>query len=272
MIPKELCHYTKRETALEKILFNKQIKLGKLGSTNDPKESKTRSFMLASDVTDRTHKHMNSLSKYAEKVSKNEWKVFCLTKSLPISLENTRKDVYLSFFAHGYSRPRMWAQYGENHSGVCFIFDGEQLAKNLESLKDKNHLIYHGSVSYDNLYSTTTNPVDFSDVKKLGPLEAIRKHYRDNYEYYFLSKHPDWRDETEYRWLIHSTAKKTDEFVNIEGALVAVLVGTDFPQVYETTLRELCKDLKVSAGKMGWINGIPMPQFGSIYNPKAKDG
>jgi hypothetical protein len=270
MIPNELCHYTTRETALEKILFNKQIKLGRLGSTNDPKEAKARSHLLISDVTDKVHKQINSISKTAEKVSKDEWKVFCLTKSLPINLENTRKNVYLSFFAHGYSRPRMWAQYGENHSGVCLIFDGECLSKKLEGLKDKSHTLFHGSVSYDSYNKTISKPLDFSDIKDLGKLTAIRKHYFDNYEYFFLSKHPDWRDETEYRWLVHNSGKKKDEFINIEGALVAVLVGVDFPKVYEIVLRELCKELNVSAGKMAWINGFPMPNFGSIYNPNPQ--
>jgi len=272
MIPKELCHYTKRETALEKILFNKQIKLGRLGLTNDPKESKTRSHVIPSGSGYKLHTQFKNINTAVEKVSKDEWKVFCLAKSLPINLENTRENVYRGLFAPGYSRPRMWAQYGENHSGVCLIFDGERLSKNIESLKDKNKIVIHGPVSYDNYDKSISNHLDLSDIKNLGPLRAVRKYYYDNYEYFFLTKHPDWRDETEYRWLIHDTGKKKDEFVSIEGALAAILVGIDFPPVYEITLKELCKGLNISAGKMEWINGFPMPQFGSIYNPNRKHG
>jgi hypothetical protein len=268
MIPKELCHYTNRETALEKILFNKQIKIGKLGLTNDPKETKARSIQILSDVADRTqvNKDIDKIAKYAEMVTKDEWKVLCFTKSLHQEDEKTRKDMYLNLFSRGYCRPRMWAQYSENHSGVCLIFDGENLSKNIENLKKKNCTIYHGSVSYDNYDIAPSKSLDFSIAKISDLLSAIRIHYNDNHEYYFLSKHPDWRDETEYRWLIHSTKKK-DEFVTVGDALVAVIVGIDFPQVYETTLRELCKELNVSAGRMEWINGIPNPQLGSIYNP-----
>jgi hypothetical protein len=91
MIPDELCHYTRRETALEKILFNKLIRIGKLGLTNDPKETKARSIQILSDVADRAHKDINKIAKYAEKVTKDELRVFCLRerfKSSRIRLGN----------------------------------------------------------------------------------------------------------------------------------------------------------------------------------------
>jgi len=39
-IPTEVCHYTSKETAMEHILESKKIRLGRLGFTNDPRESK----------------------------------------------------------------------------------------------------------------------------------------------------------------------------------------------------------------------------------------
>lgn len=39
-IPTEVCHYTSREIAVEHILESKRIRLGRLGLTNDPRESK----------------------------------------------------------------------------------------------------------------------------------------------------------------------------------------------------------------------------------------
>jgi hypothetical protein len=165
MMPNELCHYTKRETALEKILLNKTIRLGKLGLTNDPKETKTKSIQVLSDVSDRGHIDYRKIAKYAEMVTKNEWKVFCLTKSLPPVPERTRQDIYLNYFSNGYNRPRMWAQYGENHSGVCLVFDGNRLSEKFESLKDKKHTVFHGSVSYDSHDITPSKRFDFSEQK-----------------------------------------------------------------------------------------------------------
>jgi hypothetical protein len=44
MIPKEVFHYTTTKIALEKILFEKQLRIGQLKYTNDPKESKEHLF------------------------------------------------------------------------------------------------------------------------------------------------------------------------------------------------------------------------------------
>ena len=41
IIPEDIFHYTKMETALEKILFEGRLRLGQMGFTNDPREFKT---------------------------------------------------------------------------------------------------------------------------------------------------------------------------------------------------------------------------------------
>ncbi|RJP53930.1 MAG: DUF2971 domain-containing protein [Anaerolineaceae bacterium] len=272
MIPDELCHYTTRETALEKILSTKKIKMSNLGLTNDPKESKSRQEIIIADIDKQIRRKIFLINKRAEKIRKDEWKVFCLTKSLPKLKNENRENIYRNYFTPGYSRPRMWAQYAENHSGVCLVFNGERLSKTFDSLLNKKYIIFHGSVCYENYDVVPSKVIDYSNIEKLGLTEAIRKFYYDNFEYYFLSKHSDWRDETEYRWLFYNPTKgKMDEFINIEGALTAVIVGIDFPQVYEPSLKALCKDLNIPAGKMKWENGVPVPNLEKIYNP-LEDG
>ena len=265
-IPKELCHYTKRDTALEKILFNKQLKLGRLGLTNDPKETKSRTISVISDSEKQYS--IFDIAHRAERVMKEEWRVLCLTKHLRTRKGHSDRNHYLNFFAPGYCRPRMWAQYAENHSGVCLIFDGRRLETEIDSKKGKGYKVFCGAVSYYNYDSVTSKSIDFFDIETLGLLNGIRKHYYNFYKHYFLSKYPDWRDESEYRWLIHSPRKKADEFISIKGTLVAVLVGADFSKAYESLLKDLCKNLNVSAGRMCWKNGVPIAQFGSIYDPK----
>lgn len=266
MIPKELCHYTKRDTAIEKILFNRQLKLGRLGLTNDPKETKTRTISVISDYEKQYD--LFDIAHKAEKVMKEEWRVLCLTKHLPTRKTYSNRNVYLNFFAPGYCRPRMWAQYAENHSGVCLIFDGKRLAAEIECKKKRGYQVFCGAVSYYNYDSIVSKSIDYSDIETLGLLNGIRRHYYNYYEHYFLSKYPDWRDESEFRWLIHSPRKKSDEFINIDGALKAVLVGAGFPRAYESSLRELCRNINVSAGRMDWKNGVPIALLGSIYDPK----
>jgi len=266
MIPKELCHYTKKDIALEKILFSKKIKLGQLGFTNDPKESKPKELSLFSDPHERLHS-FHEIVQEAKRVSKEEWKVLCMTETLSDEKGKNVEGIDIGkFFTSGYSRPRMWAQYADNHTGVCLIFDGFQLHKNItNTLKNQSSSIFHGLVNYQNVNSLHDNMLKYDKyIKPYGLTEGIRKYYLDKYKKYFLSKYADWQNETEYRWLIHSPAN-SPEFIPITGALTNILVGVDFPKVYNPTLIELCKELNVSAGRMDWIGGTPFPDLTSIY-------
>jgi len=271
MIPKELCHYTKKDVALEKILFGKKIKLGLIGLTNDPKEgNQNKPVIMFSNISHQREFNPWEFSDETEKISKDEWKVLCLTKHLQgRTTNNTLKNVVSSRFRHGYSRPRMWAQYAENHTGLCIIFYGNKLNANINSaLKDREQCqIFHGEVTYRNYNSVESKWLDYSDIIKYGLTNGIRKHYSDNYQHYFLSKFPDWQGESEYRWLIHSPTKEP-ELISIEGTMKAVLVGSEFPKVYEPAIKKICKELNVSAGRMHWNNGMPDPNFLEIYDPK----
>lgn len=268
MIPKELCHYTKKDIALEKILFEKKIRLGLLGLTNDPKESKWSPMAIMPPQGYRLKpEELDQVVKESERVSKEEWKVLCMSQHLPKrKYREDMKNVVMSNFRHGYSRPRMWAHYAENHSGVCLIFDGKKLHENIDHELRDNHKIFHGAVTYKNYGAFVTEFIEYSDVIKYGLSDGIRMHYYKHYEHYFLSKYPDWKNETEFRWLVHSPTNQP-EHVNIEGALKAVVLGSDFPKVYETTMIDLCKKLDVSIGRMNWNNGMPRFDLKGIYDP-----
>jgi len=268
MIPKELCHYTKRDTALEKILFGGKIRLGLLGLTNDPKESKWNPIAaLYPENYMPKHEEMIQLGDEAQRVSKEEWKVLCMSQHFAVrKYKEETKNTVISKFRHGYSRPRMWAQYAENHSGVCLIFDGKKLHANIESALNGRCKIFSGSVTYKNYGAIVSELFDYSDILRYGLSEGVRAHYYKHYKHYFLSKYPDWKNESEYRWLVHSPSN-APEFVNIEGALKAVVIGSDFPKVYETAMIEVCKKLKASIGRMNWSNGMPSFDLKGIYDP-----
>jgi hypothetical protein len=38
--------------------------------------------------------------------------------------------------------------------------------------------------------------------------------------------------------------------------------------VYEHIVKEMAKELKISAGRIVWNNGTPLAASGSIYDPK----
>jgi hypothetical protein len=72
----------------------------------------------------------------------------------------------------------------------------------------------------------------------------------------FLIKNPDWATETEYRYLVHSENSEFED-ITIDGAIKEVLVGIDFPKIYEPSLIIYCKELGIQPRKIKWTNGVP---------------
>lgn len=272
MIPKELCHYTKKDTALEKILCEGKIKLSQIGSTNDPKESIVNlSVAYFPSLADKNaDSYYILLSNEFQKIQKEEWKVLCMTMHLP---KKKHQNEIMSKFRHGWNRPTMWAHYAGNHSGVCIIFDGNRLLKNIR-LSLRHHELFSGKVIYKNPSTQTGYYEGFQKIVKdqLGIddlREEIRKYLKKMHREFFFSKFSTWKSESEYRLLAHST-NTNDEFIDIQGTIKSILVGSNFQKVYEPAIKEIAIKLNVSVGKMLWVNGVPTPQFGSIYRPKVK--
>ena len=210
------------------------------------------------------------LDEEVPRVMKEEWKVLCFTSehSVPEGVEDPLEQIHMYYFNHAYAHPRMWAQYAENHRGVCLWFDGNKLDENLNKELGKRCRIFRGKVQYNIAPGAVVIPplpgTIFDDIQKLGQKDAARKYVFDYYPQFFLRKHSDWETEAEYRWLVHSN-KHAPEFVSIKGAIKGVLVGVDFPKVYESSLCLLCENLKIASGRIKWENGVPTVDFESIY-------
>lgn len=229
-IPDEVFHYTKMQTAIEKILVSKKIMFGQVGLTNDPRETKEWSLHAWHDRETKTdyEKRDKKLSTEFLRVRNQEWKVFCASK-------HTADYSSDSPFLGGDCRPKMWAHYGGNHTGVCLKFNSQKLAQRLEKEvvgKINNSKIEHGHVTYSNQEVQKMGRFpEYSEVTESGIREGIRKFTRDNYKKIFLVKSEDWKDENEYRWLIHiPDIKNSPVYLLIDGILEGLLVGLDFPK------------------------------------------
>jgi hypothetical protein len=250
MIPKEIFHYTKKDIALEKILFEKKIRIGKYGLTNDPRES--QKWVLRSrdekqkkkfdDIFDDVYHETN-------RVIANEWKVFCASQHHPDYRSNSNE---YNPFLSGYCRPRMWASYAENHKGVCLKFNGEKFNEQINKDLGDSYRIFHGPVLYDDIRSLNPPGFDYSSVDEFGLTESVRKYFFKYWREFFLTKANDWETEYEYRWIIHSSKSKQDaEYLSIDGIIEGVLVGPAFPKLHKT---EQAEQLKRS--KSHRLNGV----------------
>jgi len=99
-----------------------------------------------------------------------------------------------------------------------------------------------------------------------NPTRDLRTHIVKKYERLFLLKANDWETEYEFRWLVYSE-KNSAEYVSSDGLIEEVLVGADFPKADEPSLVKMCQELKVPAGRMVWVNGVPYLEPEIIYQP-----
>lgn len=117
---------------------------------------------------------------------------------------------------------RMWAQYADNHKGVCLVFDKKKLVEDFEnSFKSELCETHCRKVEYtnnlDSLKETLSQPCDsFLTLDKI--------------QFLFL-KCEDFKDEQEFRLLlINEKLKDENEIVSfsIANSICGVIPGTSF--------------------------------------------
>lgn len=264
MIPTELFHYTSAKTALEKILLNQQIQVGLMKCVNDPRESKDWALLpkFTGIPTASLSAQQLSINQEFTKIKQEEWKVICFATSNSKYKRHPKSNVDEGFL-YGACKPRMWANYGENHKGICLKFNGINFDKQIRmKLKgtDKSRRVYCGKVKYidygDTLDSTS---IDYIELSKIGITNGLRKHLRTYRKQFFLSKSKDWKTESEFRWLINSKLESREsELLPIKGIIEEVIIGADFAKANYPTLFELCESLDIHIRGANWKNGFPI--------------
>jgi hypothetical protein len=240
IVPTEVCHYTSLQTALEKILPTKNLRLGRITSTNDPRESKDRLYKISVQVENGEKTQIE----YNQQEYLKEWRVFCT------SCHNDPLGEFKSTFnyeKYGVAYSNMWAHYAK-HNGVCLLFDGKILDNNMRQIYGD---VKHGFVEYD-----FNKAISIPQTYLYESPELIRQYQLNHYRENFLYKTPQWRYEHEFRWLIQSQID-SEIFVSIENALKAVIVGVDFDYVYLPSLKALCEGSRIPVHKICWTNGRP---------------
>ena len=249
-------HYTTRELALTRILVQRRLKVSTFSSTNDPRESKDWEF----DLSWRGERGPPNIESHAEMKrtatdrAKRTVKLLCMSSDDGVAVEKDPLDM----FARGFARPRVWAQYAENHKGVCLVFVREALHRTIVDQLGAHAEIYHGSVDYSNDESDREGAfsLDRDQIDEVGLASVLSDHIRNFHKHLFFTKAGDWSTEFEYRWVVDSPSVDP-EFVSFGDALVAVVVGADFHEVYDASLRPLCKTNGATFARLYWRNGHP---------------
>ncbi|HEX4947003.1 MAG TPA: DUF2971 domain-containing protein [Blastocatellia bacterium] len=249
------CHYTTLATVCKYILPTKKLRFSPFEKTNDPRENKERVFSLCSSL-DTPHEVLEANQRLNAELLKYS-KLFCTTED---AKTNPSRNTERCF-----GRPRMWAQYGENHQGICLAFHRETLTSEIEKWygqkADKGKVKY---TAWGNAFARQFR-AENGDIKP-----QVLKHIREHKRRFFFTKDLDWEAESEYRWVIRRCPEdfqgekpKCDlfEYIPFGNSLKAIIMGVDCDNCYIPSLQNLAQGIPIF--KLAWN----LPGFEEDFSP-----
>lgn len=245
-------HYTKRSTALESVLSKNSFKLFPLLNTNDPREYKDRLLSVSGwEWTTETEELIKQVHKYCDAL---------LRRHLYFSSFSENKYNDNQLCSNGYNKPRMWAQYGEDHYGVCIVISKQNFLDAIDDAIDKNDFcVFNDAISY-----TTSNRFSRSQRMSINgdsfasstPFKIAFEHIKKHNKELFFQKDPDYRDENEYRIVVCRANEIFSDLQYIEiqanKFIKGIILGDRFPNVYKPTVEKLCDKLQIEYKKFHW--------------------
>lgn len=200
--------------------------LGSYQCTNDPKETKQWVFNVRTNENqDLSTYDLDELSRNLSTYLKDKTKVLCFSKDRNELSGDHTKDIY----KRGFCKPRMWAQYAENHTGMCLVFDSSALSKAINKKVATQFVAVKDSVKYMDRFlvdkledNTYTINIDF--LARYGMEAYARVHFKEFNKRLFFEKLLDWSHEDEFRWIVASDSSEPI-FLDIGSSLIGIVFG-----------------------------------------------
>lgn len=249
-------HYTKLETSLEKILPNLCLRMSPLRYVNDPKENKEKniSFQYTSGTSRLSTLEIGRYQRIMNQILLDNSRMLCFSEDV----DRKRNWNSINLYDRGFYKLRMWAQYADNHRGVCLGINPEKFLEDFNTLNCVKK--YRGSVNYTNstrglfrstnFYSNNIKDEDFQN-------HFINEHIKEHRKILYFTKASDWKDENEYRYVGIMEDSTNDVLINISNSIECIFLGIDFPSVYIESLKKLIEDKDIKLYKLSINNGRP---------------
>lgn len=236
-------HYTKLDTAIKYILFNKSLKFSDRQLSNDPierdiplifKSNGLEDYMLTDEIIFFANRLEQQVRTYI-----NQSKQICFCKNNKDY--NTRQKEY-----YGFLKPRMWDQYADQYKGICLALKKDKLNENDDSSHDINYL------TYDEINSISFK-IKLDEIVEKG-LKEFERSYKERLNKYLFYKHTDYQNENELR--IHRVSEnKNDEYINISDAIVGVFMPADTDVFSQKILKEYRDQINFELFHVNWSSG-----------------
>jgi hypothetical protein len=161
----------------------------------------------------------------------------------------------------------MWAQYADNHKGVCLVFERTKLH---DFVKKQCDGFFAGPVEYraDNISLDTNNPflIEFDILLMKGCERYFHDHVTEHNRALFFRKSTDWSQEREWRWVLQCQTSQ-DHFVNFGDSLEGIAIGWRTPAQSIKEISLATKDNHLQLAHLSWRNGFPQPLPLDVFTP-----
>lgn len=242
-------HYATYEKAVN-ILLEKRLRFSNLKTMDDPREKSWKVDFYSEDhtIADRGEKPFEVMNDLTEKINLH-YKVACFCRN------KYSRSIYcqpVSTTMLGYARLRMWSQYADKHAGVCIVFSISEMKEALRLQHGKQKFFGKG-VGYKRDFYSDYQITGINNNALTNPDEHINKH-RDRI---FFTKYIDYKDENEYRFVVHDPQQKF-EGVDIAQCIKAIILWEHAGEDRYSQLKNLCNCNKlnnVKFYKARWATG-----------------
>ena len=252
-------HYTKKATVIKHILPTKRLKLSQRKDTNDPWEYKFRLLntsgrlptseaqQMALDV----HPAIDRTLRFDHRIAS-----FCTNRRPTLELENGDEVEDQYALTEGWNKPRMWAQYGENHRGACLVFSKKAIEADMAGMALQADRKLSGFVHYTqrNRMPYESFTIDASQLLQQGINDYAWTFAKVNLEEIFFRKHIDYRDEAEFRVVLYDPESKY-EFLDVSASLMGVIWGDKSSDRQLKKLHPQCYERELGCGFIYWDRG-----------------
>ncbi len=240
-------HFTKKETLIEYILNNHELKTGNFTNANDPYEYKHKLVpAFGWGWEDKDYLKVSNCTNEIDNLIK---------KSGFLSFSKNKYSVTGNLVQNGYEKSRMWAQYADNHYGACLVFSSKLLIEEIKH-KFKESKIYAEDITYFDSKCSLKTPslsIDGKDLDTKNISEICMSFLDSNYKKILFQKESDYKDENEFRIILMSNNEKQfDLLIDISKCLKVIVLGDKFPKVYFDTVKILLSNLDINCKKNHW--------------------
>lgn len=254
-------HYTKISAAIEHILYEKRLKFSRGLDTKDPREYRQwdiEPFLEGTKYADKefTAQWLEADVKLKQVMSTYRFACFCSNDFSERKNSFDLPDDQTRLFGSD-DRLRMWQQYSEDFYGVCIAFSARSIKHRLHEQLGENVIIHAERVHYKReleLHDRSLSNRDANDFMGQDKEEWARQFVWENLKRIFFTKHMDYRDENEYRIVIHDP-KDAFELLDITGCIRAVLLGDRSKKVYEKIVKCFCDQQHIGCKRLKWLRG-----------------